>query len=68
MVKDLDRAGHGSYPKSRRSRANVRFAPDFVRFTPRSRPSWWCGRRSAFDPGCVKTSFNSVVGVNLPNL
>ncbi len=29
---------------------NVRFLPDFVCFTPRSRPSWRCPRSSAPDP------------------
>ncbi len=35
--------------------SDVRFRTDFVRFTSRSRLSWWCRRRSAFDP---KQSFN----------
>ena len=39
-----------SYPESRRSRANVRFRADFVRFTSRSGLSWWCRRRTGFDP------------------
>ncbi len=29
---------------------DVRFCADFVRFTSRSRPSWWCRRRSVPDP------------------
>ncbi len=30
--------------------AEVRTTPWNVRFTPRSRPSWWCRRRSGRDP------------------
>ncbi len=37
-------------PESRHSIADVRFCADFVRFTPKSRPSWWCRRRSVVDP------------------
>ncbi len=37
-------------PKTGNSLIDVRIHPDFVRFTPRSRPSWWWRRRSACDP------------------
>ncbi len=33
-------------PNRRHSLADVRFRADFVCFTSRSRPSWWCRRRS----------------------
>ena len=36
---------------------DVRFAPDYVRFTPKSGHSRDPGWTSAFDPGCVKTIF-----------
>ena len=39
-----------SAPNNGHSCVDVRFAPNFVRFTSRSRPSWWCLQRSAFDP------------------
>ncbi len=39
-----------SSSNSRSSSADVRFCADFVRFTPKSRPSWWCRRRSVVDP------------------
>ncbi len=42
--------------------SDVRFRTDFVRFTSRSRPFWWCRRRSVPDPGCVKTSKNRPKG------
>ncbi len=62
-------AGHGAVTRKRRvaavigyffltfghSVSDVRFRTDFVRFTSRSRPSWWCRRRSVPDPACVKT-------------
>ena len=38
------------WPESRPSWANVRFPADFVRFTSRSRLSWWCRLRSVPDP------------------
>ena len=38
------------WPESRPSWANVRFPTDFVRLTPRSRPTRRCPRSSAFDP------------------
>ncbi len=37
-------------PNNGPSSADVRFSTDFVRFTPRSRPSWWCRRSSVVDP------------------
>ncbi len=39
-----------SVPNSRPSSFDVRFRADFVRFTTRSRLSWWCRRRSVPDP------------------
>ncbi len=44
-------------PDSRRSSADVRSRPDFVCFTSRSRPSWWCRRRSVPDPKQTLTFF-----------
>ncbi len=41
---------------------NVRFLPDFVCFTPRSRPSWWCPRSSAPDPKETLTLLLSATG------
>ena len=37
-------------PNAGFSADHVRFCADFVRFTPRNRPSWWCPRSSGFDP------------------
>jgi len=58
----LDRAGASIFgaieqtavaaaaPNAGFSADHVRFRADFVCFTPRIRPSWWCPRSSGFDP------------------
>ncbi len=35
-------------PESRHPSRDVRFLAKYVRFTSRSRPSWWCRRMTAY--------------------
>ena len=48
-----------STPESRPSSGNVRFAPDFVCFTPRCGPPGRCPRLSGFDP---ERTFSRICG------
>ncbi len=44
------------HPRQPRLDQHVRkpWAENYFCFTPRSRPSWWCRRKSVPDPACVK--------------